>query len=220
MESFVGKVVGNIIEARFAFSGKLVKVAKRTGDKVKRGEMLAALDRGQLQAELDRQLAEFEKTRAEWEIFNQKHSDPIIDEIDKYLKSGEQAQLNIAVKDVELAKMKMDQCDLISPIAGVILDDGGNVPGIYIAPSSFAFKIIALESLRLATELTQKQLSFFRSARQVKVVFDGIGEFDGTTQLPIPGQVTGKEEPKFCVLVSLPENEMLLPGMIAEVRLE
>lgn len=216
MNSFEGTVTGKIIEARFSFSGKLLKVNKRAGDKVRRGELIAALDRVQLQAELDRQLAEYEKTRADFEIFSLKHPEPM-DEITKYLKTGQQAQLNMSVKDVEIAKMKMDQCDLISPIDGVIMDDGGNWPGIYITPSSFAFKIISLEKLQLKSELDQKELSFFREPRAVKVVFEGIGEFNGTTQNPIPGLVNGKENPKFTVLVNLPENEMLLPGMVGKV---
>lgn len=214
---FTGKIVGRIVEARFAFGGRIDKVFKRTGDKVKSGEILASLDRNQLQIELDRQLAGFEKTRADFEIFNQKHPDPINEEVTKYLKVGEQAQLNSTVKDVELAKLRLDQCDLVSPISGVILDDSGNCPGIYVTPSSFAFKIITLQKLQLILETDQTELSFFRTEKAVKVIIDGIGEFNGQSRLPIPGLVTGKDEPKFEIRIDLPENELFLPGMAAKV---
>jgi multidrug resistance efflux pump len=217
-KGFAGDVVGQQVDVRFAFSGAIQQVNKRQGDQVKKGEVLAILDKKLLQNELDKQLADYEKSRADFEIFNQKNPNPA-DEITKYLKVTQQAQLNGAVKDVELAKLRLDQCELKSPIDGVIMDDGGCVPGIYVTPSAGAYKIVSLEKLRLMVELDQNELSYFRSKLEVKVAFEGIGEFQAVTELPIPGMVSGKDTPKFAVFVDLPQNEMFLPGMMAEVRI-
>ena len=48
---FAGQIKGRTIEARFAFSGKLVALRKNIGDSVSKGEVLASLDRKLLQLE-------------------------------------------------------------------------------------------------------------------------------------------------------------------------
>src|SRR3989344_1706265 len=131
---FNGEGKARIVEARFALSGKVTFVAKHTGDNVKKGELLASLDRKILQTELDSELADFEKVRADFEIFNLKAGEPT-DAISQYLKKEKQAQLNVSVKEVELAKARLDQADLFSPVAGVVLDDSAIVTGLYITPA-------------------------------------------------------------------------------------
>lgn len=64
MSTFEGIVKGNVIDVRFALSGKVLRVSARTGDIVKKWDLIASLDRKILQTELDRQLADFEKVRA------------------------------------------------------------------------------------------------------------------------------------------------------------
>ncbi|MBU1127146.1 HlyD family secretion protein, partial [Patescibacteria group bacterium] len=103
---FKGNVSAKIIEVRFALSGKTSKILKKTGDTVRKGELLASLDKGILQTNLDRQLADYEKTRADFEIFNLKNPQ-ISDDLSKYLKTEKQAQLNASVKEVELAKIRL-----------------------------------------------------------------------------------------------------------------
>jgi len=85
-ESFKGVIKTKIIEARFAQFGKVALVTKKRGDSVKKGDLLASLDKKILQAELDRQLSDFEKVRAEFEIFNLEKGTPA-DDITKYLKN-------------------------------------------------------------------------------------------------------------------------------------
>ncbi|PIQ70389.1 hypothetical protein COV89_00755, partial [Candidatus Shapirobacteria bacterium CG11_big_fil_rev_8_21_14_0_20_40_12] len=57
---FTGEIKARIIEVRFGLSGKVATVAKKAGDSVQKGNLLAALDRKILQTELDKQLADFE----------------------------------------------------------------------------------------------------------------------------------------------------------------
>lgn len=72
-KSLNGAVIADLIEVRFAYSGKVVSVRKKRGDAVKIWEGIASLDRKILQTELDRQLADYEKVRAQFEIFNIKY---------------------------------------------------------------------------------------------------------------------------------------------------
>jgi multidrug resistance efflux pump len=207
MASFDGVIKARIVEVRFAVAGKIVGVRKLVGDRVTKWELIASLDRKMLQTELDSQLADFERVRAEFEIFNQKNPDPQ-SAIDKYLKTEKQAALNISVKDVELAKARLDQCDLFSPVEGIILDDSGIVVGINTTPAGGAIKIIDSSSYFFEFEIEQKDIPFFSESKETKVELPGIGmEVVGKTSLVIPD---GK---KFFVRVPIMDNRGLLLGL-------
>lgn len=210
--NYQGTVAADIIEVRFAFSGKVTVVNKRAGEAVKKGEVLASLDRKQLQAELDLQLAQYEKVRAGFEIFAHRHPDPG-DDITKFLKTGEQADLNAAVKQVELAKMRLDQTTLISPVNGVVTNDGGCRIGLYVTPASNAFSILDMDSLRLRAEMESEDLERFTQETEVKVSLGG-RELPGKTRLPYP---IGKT---WVVDVTLGETIGLTAGMRGEIRLK
>lgn len=213
MSEYQGIVKGKIVEVRFALSGKISKVNKKIGDMVNKMDLLASLDRKILQAELDRQLADFEKTRAEFEIFNQKNPNPLTD-LDKYLKTGKQADLNASVKDVEISKVKLDQCDLISPIEGIVIDDGNITEGTFITPSNSPISILDTNSLYFEFEILQSDLQNFSDPKAVTVNIDGLTEqMQGTT---LPAFSDGK---RLTVKVKLNKNPKLLLGLKGKVIL-
>lgn len=180
MGSFSGEIKGKIVDVRFATSGKIVSVVKKVGDTVTKWGILASLDRKMLQAELDRQLADYDKTRADFDGFAKKYPDP--QDENKYTKAEKQAALNASVKDVELAKARLDQCDLFSPIEGIIIDDSGIVPGLYVTPASASIKIIDTNSYYFEFKIEQKDIKEFSQIKKGKIDIDGVGEFEVETQ--------------------------------------
>lgn len=212
MAQFSGSVVAEICEARFAFSGKVASVKKRSGDSVERGEVIATLDRAILQAELERQLADYEKVRAEFDTYTKKSSDST-DDASKFARQARQALLNASVKDVELAKYRVDQADLLSPVDGTIQNLEGLSVGQYIAPSSSAVKIISTHTLQFIFEVNQGDLRGFLSPVKIKIRLHGIDkEYYGMTRKPVSG-VNGT----FPIAVDLEEISDLIPGLQGEV---
>lgn len=209
---YQGVVKARIVSARFAISGKVLTVNKYSGDRVAKGGLIASLDRKILQAQLDKQLADYEKTRADFEIFAAKYPNPT-DEIDKYLKKEKQATLNASVKDVELAKAVLDQCDLFSPVDGIIMDDGGLTQGVYITPAGSEVKIIDTNSYYVEVEIEQKVISDFRQSKAARINIEGIGgEFTGQTSFVYSD---GK---KFLVKIPISSPGLLL-GLTANVSI-
>ncbi len=206
MGTFAGEVKGKFVDVRFGLSGKVSAVKVQNGDVVKKWDLLASLDRKVLQAELDRQLADFEKTRADFEVFNQKNPNPQSD-LDKYLKVGKQADLNASVKEVELSKMRLDMCDLVSPVDGVVIDDGGIVSGLFITPSNSPLKIFDVESLYFEFEVEQKDVKEFAEEKEISINFEELGDYAGKTKKVY---ADGK---KFIVKVLMDKKDNLLPGM-------
>lgn len=212
MATFKGVVKARIIDARFASSGKVSVVKKFIGDTVKEGDLLSSLERKTAQATLDRELADFERVRADFEIFNQKNPNPT-EAIDKYLKTEKQSSLNAAVKSVELAKAGVDACDLFSPVDGVVMDDSSVVVGLNITPAGSSFKIIDTGSYFVEVEIGEKDIKNFKEEKEVKVKITSLG-------LGLEGK-TGKiqsDGKKFYVRVPI-SDENLLMGQSSEIKL-
>lgn len=211
---YSGFVVADLFEVRFAFSGKVVSVRKKTGDAVKKWEAIASLDRKSLQTELDRQLADYEKARAGFELFRIKHGEGGDDTV-KFLRQGEQAQLNASVKEVELAKYKLDSSGLISPVNGVIVDMGGLAAGMYVTPGSFPVKVIDHESLSFRFTIEQDDLAGFREPIALKVTVGGLNkEYAGTAVPPVWGK-----DGRFDVTITFEDRDGLIPGMKGEATI-
>lgn len=204
---FEGEIKAKIVEVRFGLSGKTERVLKKTGDYVKKGELLAVLDKKMLQTELDRQLADYEKTRADFEIFNLQKGGAA-DDLTKYLKTEKQAQLNASVKEVELAKARLDQTDLFSPVEGIILDDSNLVSGIYVTPASNPFKIDDTSSICFEIEIKQEEIPFFANPRQGEVEILGLGKRASGNISPVLA-----DGEKFYLKIDLPDKQGLLLGM-------
>ncbi len=207
MINYKGIIKARIVEARFALSGKIANVNHYAGDVIKKWGIIASLDRKILQTELESELNDYEKVRADFEVFAQKNPNPT-EEIEKYLKTQKQALLNMSVKDVEVAKAKLDMADLFSPVEGIVLDDSGLVPGLYITPASSVIKIIDTNSYYFEIEIDQKEIPHFRDSKEVTVKLEGIESDIKAKSLPVMSD--GK---KFLVNIPLTENKDLLIGI-------
>lgn len=214
-----GLVVGKNLEVRFSLSGKLKSVHKHLGDVVLPGDILASLDNTALQTQLDLELAAYEKTRAQFEIFHQKQTGE--GDLFKYLSIIEQSDLDTSVKRVELAKLHLDEAVLRSPVEGTITDDGGCFPGIYITPSSHYYTLCLVSEKIFQFEINQAELAGFSRPRTVTVRFENWEKsYSGTTAGPVQNRITKSDPPKFIVSVNLLDCDGLLPGMEGEGELD
>lgn len=153
---FEGQVVAEIFELRFASSGKLITLSKKLGDFVSRGEIIAVLDKKLLQLELDQKLADSMIVRNK--------------------KVMVQADLDASVRDVELAKYKLDQTDLYAPCNGQIIDLGGNIVGLNITPSANAIKIIK-NNLVFRIKIKPEEVHLFNNpSAELPIDFPKIGK--------------------------------------------
>lgn len=214
MRTFPCKIIANEYEVRFAFGGKVSWVGKNVGETVKKGEPIASLDKKILQTELDRQLADYEKTRGEFELFNLKPGEG--GDVEKYTRQVKQAILNASIRDVELTKYKLDQVSIFSPVTGFISDLDGLIPGLYITPANNTITVIDTDSIRVQFEIKQSDLPVFASSQKVTITTAGLDKvYSGQTSL----QKVGKEG-VFTIFVDPEDKTGLIVGMEGEVSLD
>lgn len=208
---FEGSVKAKIISVRHAVSGRISSIRKARGDLLKKGDLISSLDKNIFQTDLDRQLKDFERKRAEFEIYNLQKGEPQ-DDISKYLKQKVQAELDISVKDVEIAKAKLDQLDLYSPVEGIIVDDSNLAPGMYVTPASSEVTIIEKGSYFFETKIKQKDLPVFREPIKLKIRIEGIEkEFEGTTE-----PIISSPDSRISVRVKIEDNDGLIIGLVGQ----
>ena len=202
--SYPGVVTADIIEVRFPFSGKISAVNKQTGEVVKQGEWLASLGKKQLQTELDKELADYERARAHFDAASESQ------------KQDLQLSLNVSVKNVELAKMRLDQADLISPVEGVVVNSGSLRVGLNATPAGNSVEILDVNSYRFEFEITQNDLEKFQKPQKVLISF-----FKGTKD-DVEAETTppvGGTKGKFAISVKLPKSDVILPGLEGEASI-
>jgi multidrug efflux pump subunit AcrA (membrane-fusion protein) len=132
------------IKMRFYQGGTVVWVGVKKGDIVKKGQGLAKLDDKLDKIDLDIDLANYRRARAEFEDVARKLPSPQNEE-EKGVKEIAQAKLDVAVKKVEKQKYMMDKLTLVSPVNGEIVDDSDLVAGMNITPSGFPMTIKIIE---------------------------------------------------------------------------
>ncbi len=206
MKSFKGVVKARIVEARFAISGKISNISKYTGDTVKKWGLIASLDRKILQAELDKELSDFEKVRADFDGFAKKYPDPQDD--NKYTKAEKQASLNSAVKSVELAKVRLDMADLFSPVDGLILNDSNIAVGLYTTPAGSSIEIADTSSYYFEIEIGQKDTSYFSEPKKCRVEIPGLNK-----KIELESKSVITDGKKFLVKIPLTGTKGILLGL-------
>lgn len=191
VKSWQGRISGEVIDVRFAFSSTVSKVSVGYGDNVKANQILAALDRKLFQNELDKELADYERVRAQFEVYVAKQGEPQTD-IAKFEKIQIQSLLTASVKAVELAHLRLDQTHLLSPVTGQVLSTGGLRPGLHVTPSSHPFQLLDSASLVFLFEVDWADISLFPLNQPVRVRLEGISESIPAQLLPFVPPLSGK----------------------------
>ncbi len=146
MPEFTGKVISNnLISLRFAESGKLNSLKCHPGQIVKKGDLLASLDPKPIQTQLDIELADFRRIRAEFDQLTRQIPTAKTED-EKTKKEIAQSKLDVSVKSVEKYKLQLDGLNLLSPTAAVIISSDGLLEGINITPSGFPITLAPLDS--------------------------------------------------------------------------
>lgn len=121
---------------RFFQSGTVVWVGVKKGDRVEKGQMLAKLDDKLEKIDLEIDLANYRRVRAEFEKVAREYPSPKNEE-EKGIKEIAQSKLDVAVKRVERQKYELEKLTLVSPIKGKVVSDSGLVAGMNVTPSGF-----------------------------------------------------------------------------------
>lgn len=145
MPEFSGHVTADLISLRFPESGRLSWLKCSPGLITAKGTPLAGLDPRPIQTQLDIELADFRRVRAEFDKLSRKLPEAK-NEDEKGEKEIAQSKLDVSVKAVEKSKLQLDGLVLTAPADAVIISTDGLIPGINITPSGFPIIVAPVDA--------------------------------------------------------------------------
>ena len=168
MPQYEGRVTANLISLRFPESGRLAWLKCYPGLIVKKDAPLASLDPRPIQAQLDIELADFRRVRAEFDKLSRKLPEGR-NEDERGEKEIAQSKLDVSVKAVEKSKLQLDSLTLYAPAAAVIISTEGLIPGINITPSGFPIILVPLDSAVFEVILPEEDFYGLKPAQKANL---------------------------------------------------
>lgn len=233
-----GKVVANgelvspvLSELAVKNPGRVARVYVEEGARVRRGQTLLTLESEYLALELKRADAEVARTKAaasEAERDFKRKEELLAKEsvsqaaFDRSRSAHESALAAVAAAeaDRDLARQKLRDVTLVSPITGVVAEKRTNV-GEHMGDSSVAFVIAQTSPIKLRFRLPERYLANLRQGQPVRATVDPYpGEvFSGrVTQI---GGVVDSTTRTVLVETDLPNADgRLSPGLFARVEID
>lgn len=171
---------GKIQASRFArlsfqAGGQLTWVGVKLGDRVKKGQAIASIDKATLQKQLKKQLNLYSTNRSAFEDVQDKYETTkekflLTDEIRRILDRT-QWSLENAVIDVELSTLAMRYSTLTSPIDGIVVELNQPQAGVYSGLGNIA-TIVDPESLYFRSEVDEEDVVKLYSGQPTEVTLD------------------------------------------------
>lgn len=169
-------------ELRFNTPSKVVWVGVKKGDRVKKWQAVASLDKRTLENNLKKKLLDYQTTRWDFEQ-NQDDYDVngraleqvILTDEEKRILEKSQFGLDKSVLDVEISELAAKEAVLISPIEGTVISDGGFVAGENLTPASLStdyIKVANLSTLQFKVQVDEVDFGKITMGQSVKVVLD------------------------------------------------
>lgn len=198
----------------FTGSGTITRMCVSAGDKVKKGQLIAEMDRTQAQnmlAAAQAMMTQAKDAEARMKQLHDNHSLPDMEWVETQSKVGQaQAQL-------DMARKSLADCSVYAPVSGVIGKDVSSV-GETALPAMPVAKILDIRTVKVKASIPEKEIAAISRTTPVSITVEALGNriFNGgSIEKGIEGSsITHTYDIK--VSVANPDTE-LLPGMVCKV---
>jgi RND family efflux transporter MFP subunit len=208
-----GKIKSNtILPLQFQTAGFLTYVGAKPGDEVKKGQLIASLDQGQLQKSLQKQLNDYMTNRWNFDQ-DQKitYQDQALSDTIKRALDKNQFSLNNSVLNVEIADIALKYSNLFSPINGIITDESTSHAGVNITPLS-TFTVADYNDIAFSIDVDETDISKVQIGQLVNIKLDAYDgkSFPGViSKIGFSSTTTSSGNTAFPVEIKFPDNSSL-----------
>lgn len=213
-----------IASLRFQNSGKLAWVGVKEGDKVKKGQAIASLDKEQLRKSLQTQFNNYRTNLSQFWDTQDKYKDVIISDTIQRILDRTQYSLDNSVISYEIADMAIKESTLVSPISGVVTDIEQPLTGTNITPANATFTIVNPNSIYFRSEIDQEDVSKIKVGQKATITLDSFPDSSFDSEItyisfvPVTGQSSTVYEVRFKLALDNQDLSYRL-GMDGEARL-
>lgn len=203
-------------------SGEVQKVLVREGEAVKRGQILAEIDKADLNARLDAQLAQFEEAKARWSIADKNRegnlkllkqnfiSQNAFDTTNSTLDATA-ASVRSAEAQVQLARNARQDAVIRAPLTGIVAKRMVN-GGEKVGPDSPMFTVVDLTKMEIEAPLAASEIPSVVAGQLASFKVDGFNDrvFEGRVERINP--ITEQGSRSITLYLSVANRDGLLKG--------
>ncbi len=205
------------IPLSFQSSGTVEKVLVQAGDAVRKGQLLACVDKTDNQSIYNSSLAMYQQAKDAYDRLKQVHDNGSLSEV-KWVEM--ETNLKKAESQLEVAKNSLDKCNLYAPVSGII--GKRNVEPGQSALSSFApLELVKIETVLIKISVPENEIGKIKKGMSASFSISALDskQFEGviTNVGVVADQFSRTYEVK--ITVKNPEME-IKPGMVCDVVLD
>jgi len=209
-----GKIQSNsVISLKFQTSGLLTYVGVKKGDIVKKGQLVASLDRRELEKNLKKKLNDYLTERWTFEEDKQEtYKDQALSNTIQRALDKNQFALEKSVIDVEIVDIALKFSNLYSPIDGIITDVDSPLPGVNITPTSASFTVADFNDTVFSINIDEVDIGKIKIGDPVNIKLDAYENeiFKGViSEIGFSSTTTSSGSTAFPVEVKFPDNASL-----------
>lgn len=200
------------VNLKFQASGKLAWVGVKEGDRVKKWQAIASLDKLELQKNLEKELIDYMNERWDFEQDKDDYEDQIITDSLKRILEKAQFDLNRDVLDVEIADLALKLAVIVSPIDGIVTKVETPVAGINVTPATAEFIIADPNEVYFEARIDEADIAGIAVNQKALLVLDAYPDEEITAevkQIGFQAESSSGGGTVFSVKISLPSNENL-----------
>jgi len=160
---------------RFASGGKVVYLGAKEGDSVKKGQIIATIDRSTLQKQLDQNLNTYMQKRNDFENIQDDIKDRTLDTIEARSVAAKQYDLENQVLNVEIQSIAIANTTITSPLNGILTVSPTNVTGVQLLASDY-FEIVNPQSLVFRASIDEIDIDRIKKGQTGQISLDA---YDG-----------------------------------------
>ena len=216
-KSYVGVVEEELaISVGFTGSGTISKVCVSEGQTVKKGQLIAEIDKTQAQNMLMAAKAQMEQANDAYKRLKQLHDNNSLPEMEWV---EVQSKVQQAEASLEMAKKSLEDCSIYAPETGIIGKGVMNV-GEVVLPALPVAKVLVINQVKIKASIPEKEIAAIATSTSSSITLDALPNqtFQG-------GKIEKCIEANpmthtYDIKVNVNNNgQLLLPGMVAKVEL-
>jgi membrane fusion protein, multidrug efflux system len=205
------------IPLTFQTTGLVEKVYVDEGDEVKKGQLLATVDKSDLQNIFDAALSKYKQAKDAYDRLKTVHKQGSLPEI-KWVEMV--TNLEQAKSSMELSKNNLDKCNMRAPENGVIGQRNIEPGQASIGVSSSPIELVIIETVMVKVSVPENEISKIKKGIKANFRVSALNDkqFDGivTNISPVADAISRTYNVKITVKNSGLE---LMPGMVCDVKL-
>lgn len=161
------------VDLKFPTGGLLTWVGVKEGDKVKKWQAIASLDKRELTKTLQKYLLDFSKERADFDEDRQvTYRDKVLTDTLSRILAKNQYDLDKAVLDVEIKDLAVKLATITSPIAGVVIRTEPPVAGVNITSTAAIYTVADPDHLIFEAEIDETDIGLIAIGQAAELVLD------------------------------------------------